>query len=134
VLRTRDETGSVTVVLLLFLAVFVGFAGLNYDGGQRINLRQRAIDEAQAAGRYALRDLTVAHASGELTLDPDAARRDALAYLAMAGHSGQVQVVGTRVTVTVRLHWRAHLLPVLSGDVTGNAVSEPVVGIRGPGG
>lgn len=130
-MRTRDDTGSATIVVLLFLPVFVvALAGLNYDGGQRVNLRQRAIDEAQAAGRYALRNVEVSHATGELSLDPRLATRDALALLAVAGHTGEVEVTGTRVTVTVRIYRPAHLLPVMSGWVTGRAVSEPVAGIR----
>lgn len=132
-MRRREDDGSVTLILLMFVAVFVAYAGLNYDGGQKINTRQRALDEAQAAGRYALRNVEVSHATGGLILDADKARQDALAYLAMTGHAGDVRVDGTSVTVTVRIHRRARLLPVLSGTVSAAATSEPITGIRGPG-
>ena len=132
----RDETGSVTVAILSFVVVFVAFAGLLYDGGQRMNARQRAIGEAEAAARYGLRSISVSHATGELVLDPATARRDVDAYLQLAGHEGSALVDGTRVTVTVRVVWNARLFPfraLLSGPVSGTATADPVVGVVGAG-
>ena len=133
-MRSRDETGFVTPVALLFVGVFAFVAAVLLDGGLRLVAVQRAVDEAAAAGDHALRNIGVSHAAaGGLRLDPETAERDAEAFVAAEfGHRGHATIRGTDVTVTVHIDYRGRLIRFFDGPVQGTATSSPLVGIPTP--
>ncbi len=48
----RSERGSVTLLLVLIMpALFIGVAGLVFDGGQVVTARRQALNEAEQAAR-----------------------------------------------------------------------------------
>ncbi|HLT61613.1 MAG TPA: pilus assembly protein TadG-related protein [Microlunatus sp.] len=126
---------ALVVVLFVFLMIL---AGLVVDGGNAINARQRAIDDAEQAARVAANqiDMTQLRANGQVTIvwpDADTAAR---AYLGQRGYQpGNVQVFPAAdggVTVTVESTVSTQLLSLAfipSFTVTGRATARPTVGI-----
>jgi Flp pilus assembly protein TadG len=133
--RLRDEHGQVTAfVVTIFLALLL-LAGLVIDGGLALAAKRRAINEAEAAARAGAQAIAIPtfRTSGNITLDPASARTAAHAYLAAAGHSGTVRVVGERVTVTVQITQQLQILG-LAGlghlTVTGQGTAVPEHGVE----
>ena len=75
-------------------------AGLVFDGGRIVGGRVSAEDRAAAAARAGAEEIAVM-ADGRVVLDPPRAASRARSYLAANGASGQVEVIGGRITVTV---------------------------------
>lgn len=102
----RSEGGQVTAFVVVFAAALLLFAGLVIDGGLVLAAQRRASDEAEAAARAGAQAVDIAsyRASGDFVVNPEQARRAAMAYLAQTGHDGEASVAGDRVTVVV--HFR----------------------------
>jgi hypothetical protein len=103
-------------------------AGLVFDGGNTIAAKRRAVDEAQSAARAGAEQLSLALHQGGFTLDAPQAVAAAQAVLAQAGLSGDVQLNGDVVTVTVRTTYQSVLLPT-SFAVVGTGTAQPVRGV-----
>jgi len=105
-------------VLLLALVV---------DGGQIRNARRQAADIAQGAARAGAQELDAQlRLSGEVVADPSTVVQSAQNYLSLAGASGDVQVDGSQVRVTVQLQVNLAFLDVsgarmVTGAATANA-------------
>lgn len=136
--RWREDGGTVTAFVVVFVFALVLLAGLVLDGGLTLAARVQAVDEAQAAARAGAQaiDLPLFRATGQVRLDPTRARQQALAYLAATGHPGTVRVVGERVDVVVSITQPMQILD-LAGitrlTVHGAGAASPVVGVQGPG-
>ena len=134
----RGDEGTVTAFVVIFVLALLLLAGLVVDGGLTLAAKVQAIDEAQAAARAGAQaiDLPTFRATGQLRLDPAAARQAANSYLASTGHAGQVQVVGNDVEVSVQITQPMQILGI-GGigalTVTGRGSALPVEGVNGPG-
>lgn len=121
----RSERGSVTLLLVLIMpALFIGVAGLVFDGGQVVTARRQALNEAEQAARAGAQGLAIEEirGGGGEELDPARAQTAAEEYLAQLGRDGDVEVDGDRVRVTVRITRSRQLLPL--GPVTVSATAE----------
>ena len=125
------ESGMVTAFVVVFTLALLVMAGLVLDGGLALAAKVQAIDDAQAAARAGAQaiDIPLYRATGQITLDPEAATADAEAYLADAGHTGTVAVNGEQVTVTVTISQPTQLLSLAGvGHITvtgsGSATAE----------
>ena len=137
-MRSRSEAGQLTVFVVVLALPLILLAGLVVDGGGVLAAHQRAIAtafEAARAGAQAV-DLNRLRSSGAVVLDPEEARAEALGYLAAAGQTGDVSVIGDAVTVTVSQRHSLAVLSVLGiGPVTvsGTATATATQGINGGG-
>ena len=114
----RDERGSATVWMIGVTASAFLMVGLVLDGGTLLRARADAFSTAAAAARVGAQELDPASAvEGIAVLDPIAAERAVLDYLAARGETGTVTVSGERVTVTVTSTARLQMLSSVSGDV-----------------
>ena len=126
--RTRGESGSVSLLVVIMVPALLIAAGLVLDGGRQLEARREARGAAQAAAHAAVQQ------SGDELLgagiDLDAAIGRAEAALAAQGAVGSVAVVGGAVVVTVS---RAVDFLVLPGGVTvtEQASAAAVVGVEG---
>ncbi|MEV0225227.1 hypothetical protein [Streptomyces sp. NPDC050704] len=132
--EARDDSGQITVFVVLLAAAVVMFAALVLDGGLALAAKVRAIGEAQEAARSGAQaiDLTAYRQDGTLRLVPGEARRRAQAYLASTGDTGTVAVTADTVTVTVTAHQRTQLLGLLGVEtlsVTATGSAHPVRGV-----
>lgn len=127
--RRRDEAGFSAPFLLVLIPAFVAIAGLVFDGGNTLAAKRRAVDEAQSAARAGAEALSAAglHQSG-FVLDAPQAVAAAQQVLAQAGLSGDVQINGDVVTVTVHTTYQSVLLPT-SFAVDGTGSARPVRGV-----
>lgn len=107
-----------TAMVAVLALALVMVAGLAYDGGQIVVAQATARDLAANAARAGAQeiDLTELRASGDVVLDPAKAVAAAETYLANSGHSGNAQVAGDSVTVTVEVEQDMRILPI--GDRT----------------
>ncbi|MFN2505450.1 MAG: TadE/TadG family type IV pilus assembly protein [Acidimicrobiales bacterium] len=123
--RGRTERGSVTLLLVLIMpALFIGVAGLVFDGGQVVTARRQALNEAEQAARAGAQGVAIeeVRGGGVQELDPARAQAAAEEYLAQLGRDGDVEVDGDRVRVTVRITRTRQILPL--GPVTVSATAE----------
>ena len=98
-----SERGSVTIFVVILSVALLLVGGLVLDGGYTLAAHRRAFNEAEAAARAGAQavDLDALRGTGEVQLDPDAARARAESHLAETGHRGAVEVDGDTVLVTV---------------------------------
>ncbi len=98
-----DERGGVTVFVVIFTTTLLLFAGLVIDGGHLLAARRLAINEAEAAARAGAQAIRTdsLRSDGPVTVDPDAARRRAMEYLAGTGHDATVETADDTVRVEV---------------------------------
>lgn len=137
-MRGPEEHGQLSAFVALLVVPMVAVTGLVADGVGTLAAHEQAVSsafEAARAGAQAV-DIEALRASGQVVLDPSAAREQALTYLSAVGRTGSVSVVGDTVTVTVTVR---HHLSVLSaigiGPVTvrGRASATATVGLTGAG-
>jgi Flp pilus assembly protein TadG len=137
-LRGDSERGAMSALVVVLFVFLMILAGLVVDGGNAINARQRAIDDAEQAARVAANqiDMGQLRADGQVTIMWPDAGAAARTYLGERGYSpGNVQVVpaaGGGVTVTVESTVRTQLLSLAfipTFTVTGRATALPAVGI-----
>jgi hypothetical protein len=134
--RTDGQRGQVMAFVVVMVAALLLFAALVFDGGLIIAAKRRAINEAEAAARAGAQAVatTSYRVTGRLTLDPPRAQAAARAYLAQIGDSGEVQVAGNRVVVTVNVTQQMQLLGLVgirSVRLQGRGVAVAVHGVEG---
>lgn len=132
--RERGTVSAVVVVLFVFLLIL---AGLVVDGGNAVNARQRAIDDAEQAARVAANQISEVALRGGSQVVVDAVAADAAArdYLVHRGYaSDQIWVVSTGDSVEVTVHDTVEtqllslaLIPTF--DIEGVASARTAVGI-----
>lgn len=121
-----DERGGVLPFIAILLPIFVGFAGLVYDGGNLFAERRRAVNVAAAAARAGANDLYEPSIyAGDPELAPTA-RSTAEAFALTQGASTATAQVIQRdlIEVTVTVDVDMLLLDVVgvgSQTVTGTA-------------
>ena len=130
----RDERGMVTAFVTVFTLAVLFTIGLVLDGGNLLIARREASNVAESAARAGAQALDdeALRTSGVYRLDPDEARREALAYLAGVDREGTVNVAGDRVTVTVRIDRRLYILGIAGMSertVTGDGAARNVRGV-----
>jgi Flp pilus assembly protein TadG len=136
-LRFREETGAVVPLTAVMLLGLLAVAALVIDGGvlfaERRDLQGLA-DGAARAGAMAL-DEELLRETGDVRLDPVAARTAAGRYLTAGGFQGEVQIDADTLSVTVDLEesrptLMMGLLGVRAVSVAAHAVARPRVGIE----
>jgi Flp pilus assembly protein TadG len=130
--RGRDD-GSATGWALLTVAALLLLAAAILDGGTAMAARVHAVDLAQQAARAGANqlDLTQLRTTGQLRLDPAAARTAARAFLRRASTGGTVTATTAQVTVTVTRTQPTLLLPAIgirTITVAATATATPVSG------
>jgi Flp pilus assembly protein TadG len=118
------EWGVVTVFVLLTIVGLLMGAGLVFDGGRILTARRDVDDVARAAARAGVQAVDPRSQTGT-DLDHAEAELDATTYLTANGYSGDVTVVGSTVTVTVRRSVDMAILPFGPRTVTGTASARP---------
>lgn len=101
--RCRSQRGAISAFLAPAMVGLLALAGLAVDGGAALAARHRAVTEARAAARAGAAALAAPQlrGAGMFIVDPAAAQTAARAFLAQAGHPGDVLVTGDRVEVHV---------------------------------
>lgn len=130
----EDQSGQVTAFVVILVTAVLMFAGLVLDGGLALAAKVRAIGEAQEAARSGAQEIDLAayRADGSLHLAPQRASEAAHNYLATAGHTGSVSIVGNTVNVSVTVSQPTQLLRLVgigSITVTGIGHAQPQRGI-----
>lgn len=110
----RDETGSITPMVIVFVPTLVLVVGLVIDGAGKI----QANDNAQAIAAGATRSAANAVASqvitnGGVALDTTRARTAALDYIRAAGMTGTATVTPNRISVQVETQYRTKFVSML---------------------
>jgi Flp pilus assembly protein TadG len=135
--RFREETGAVVPLIAVMLLGLLAVAALVIDGGvlfaERRDLQGLA-DGAARAGAMAV-DEELLRETGDVKLDPAAARTAVGRYLAAGGFQGEVRIDADVLGVTVDLEesrptLMMDLLGVRAVSVTAHAVARPRVGIE----
>ena len=100
----RDERGAVTAFVACFTVALIAVFGLVVDGGLILATRREAFNAADAAARRGAQavDESALRAGQPLTLNEAEAKQRALEYLSANGLDGSADVIGDRITVTVR--------------------------------
>ena len=134
----RREEGQVTPFVTLLVVALLLCAGLVVDGGRILAARRQADDLAGSAARAGAQAVSLdeLRATNRQVLDPARARAEAEAYLAQAGTTGEVEVVGDTVRVTVRRTTPMVILGiagVIDKTVTGVGVARTVRGVQEAG-
>ena len=130
-----DDRGQVTAFVAAMMLALLVMAALVIDGGYALAARRRAVDEASEAARAGAQALALAdyRTTGTFRLDPGAAVAAARAYLAAAGHEGQVTVAGDRVRVQVSVSQPTALLRIVGIGQLAVAGKGEARSVRGPG-
>jgi len=127
-----DERGSVTVFVVGVLLALMVVAGLVFDGGSIIAGHREADAEAQGAARAAADQIaTISLHSGNLAIDPAAARAAVDTYLAPYHHTGTITVNADNVTVIVTFPVAMQVLSIVGVDsktVTGTGSATAIEG------
>ena len=130
-----DARGTVTLWILGLCISLMFLGGLSVDLWRAVADRRELSSMADTAATAAANGVDVeALRAGTLRLDPARARAIAVASLAENAHAGSldgivVEIVGNRVTVTLRDHVNFSLLGVFMGgrhfDIQVHAAAEP---------
>ncbi|RVU15121.1 hypothetical protein EOT10_39760 [Streptomyces antnestii] len=136
-----DERGGVTVFVAVCVLALLGIIGLAVDGGGKLRATERAdfiATEAARAGGQAI-DPAEAVPGKALSVEPQAARAAAHAYLRSAGTTGTATVSADGKTLTVTTHdaYATKFLSVAgigSMAVTGHGQATLLHGITAPEG
>ena len=135
---TRNDRGTVTVFVTVFMIALLVVAGLVIDGGSMLAARREASNVAESAARagaQALDENAVRTGDG-VHLDPASARRRAEDYLNTAGYQGTVSIEGQTVLVEVTIDQRLFILGVAglaNTSVTGRGSAHGVRGVTQEG-
>ncbi len=120
--RTRDERGSITIWLAVSSFVMMILVGLAVDLSGQVHAKQRAHNIAAEAARTGGEQVQAAPAiQGQyVAIEAVAARNAAEDYLAAAGVTGTVTVIGgDTITVAVTDTYTPKFLSVIGvGDLT----------------
>ncbi len=118
-----DETGNITLPLIVLVVAFILFIGLVVDGAGKIQSGDQANQIAAGAARSAVNALTGdAVLSGTVGIDSIKAQNVAQAYINTAGATGTVSVTGNSVNVTVSVDYDTIFLSIIGiNTLTGRA-------------
>ena len=126
-----DERGSVSLIMVILTVALFAMAGLVIDGGLALDARGRAVDLAQQAARAGAGAISPASLRGsrpDLRFDATAATQRAQRVLTLAGATGEVTVSADTVTVTAHVRQRTVLLAAFGvTDLTASAAATAVV-------
>jgi Flp pilus assembly protein TadG len=139
VLRLADDSGAISIILVLLAGALFGLAGLVWDGGRAITARQHAADLAEQAARAGANDLdlTAIRDQGSDSIDGRRAIADACHYVLVASPASgcTATATGESVTVTVTTHTPTALLGIIGlssltthGHATASAVRGVITG------
>ena len=130
-----DERGTITLWVLGLCIALMFLGGLSLDLWRAVADRRQLSSMADTAATAAANGIDVdALRAGTLRLDPIRARAIALASLDEDPHSSaldaiDVEIVGNRVTVSLRDHVPFSLLGIFMGgqhfDIQVNATAQP---------
>jgi Flp pilus assembly protein TadG len=128
-----DQTGSVTMMVVIFAAFLLLLGGLVFDGGMILAAKRRAISTAEQAARAGAQEVSIAsvRAGGPHRLDPPAARAAALAYLGRAGYSGTARVQGDSIDVDVRWSQPTVILRIVGIGTQAGTVAATARSVHG---
>lgn len=132
--RRGGERGSVSPFIAVIAVALVMVSGMAYDGGEVLAAQARARDLAANAARAGAQevDLDELRATGRARLHPDRAAQAANVFLAEAGVVGDVQVVGGRITVTVRFAQPMRILPLPDRAIVATESVDAVAALEDP--
>lgn len=131
---SNDERGIVSLVVVVIVPALLLAAAIAYDGGEVLNAKVQAHDDAAEAARAGAQALSTSSRSGAVDLPAAPAAADA--YLATTGHTGTVTVNGTTVTVTVAFDQPTAILAVAGIDhapISETATATATEGTTGAG-
>ena len=131
--RHADERGTITLWVLGLCIALMFLGGLSLDLWRAVAVRRELSSTADTAATAAANGVDEgALRAGTLQLDPDRARGIAQASIEENGRTldgAVVEVVGNRVTVTLRDHVPFSLLGIFMGgrkfDIEVHASAEP---------
>jgi len=133
--RRADERGTITLWVLGLCIALMFLGGLSLDLWRAVAERREIASMADSAATAAANGIDVdALRAGTLRLDPVRAREIALESLDEDPHRAaldrvDVEIVGNRVTVTLRDHVRFSLLGIFMGgqhfDIEVHASAQP---------
>lgn len=111
-LPERDESGFAAMWTATIAVAILAFAGVVIDAGYTLDARRSADRTAEQAARLAADQLDTdsLYTGGKVEVDPVAAEDAAATYLSERGVSGDVDVSGDTVTVTVNDYQRSSIL------------------------
>ncbi|WP_448812099.1 pilus assembly protein TadG-related protein [Agromyces bauzanensis] len=123
---TPDETGNVTLPLIVLVVAFMLFIGLVVDGSGKIQAGDQANQIASAAARAAANSLTgEAVLIGGVGLDGVKAQNTAQSVINAAGVNGTASVSGNTVTVTVSVDYSTIFLNMIGiNTLTGQGTAS----------
>jgi len=139
-----DESGSVTLWLVIMTVAMFAAMGLVTDGGVAMATKGRAISDAYGAARAGANQLTQSSLrtgqGGTPVIDIGAAHQAAATFLRLSGvnpNQAQIAVTPHQVDVTVHLTSPAPILGsigVKDFHVTGYGNARPFAGVARAGG
>ncbi|MGE0306143.1 MAG: TadE/TadG family type IV pilus assembly protein [Acidimicrobiia bacterium] len=134
----RDDRGTITVFVSVFMIALIAVAGLVIDGGSMLAARREASNVAESAARAGAQaiDEDCARAGDGVRLNPVTARRRAEDYLTAAGYQGTVSITGDSVSVVVTIDKQLFILGVVGvadRSVTGRGSAHGVRGVTQEG-
>lgn len=132
--RVREESGQVTTFVVILVAAMLLCGGLVFDGGRLLASRRQLHDVASGAARAGAQALSVdtLRSEGSTAVDITAGIAAAEDYLAASGRTGEVDVTGGLVSVTVTEDLDMVILQlagVSSRQITGHGTAELVRGV-----
>lgn len=133
--RRRDDTGAITLFMVVLAVALLAVIGLVVDGAGKVRAIQRADRAAQEAARTAGQQLQIPAAvrGDAVSIDTAAAARAARDYLATVPDvTGTVTVTGNTVTVTTHTSYQPVFVSIIgigTMDATGTATARPVRGV-----
>jgi hypothetical protein len=134
---TGPDAGMISAFVLAMMLGLFAVLGLGLDPGLALADKVHAIGQAEQAARAGAQqiDLTTYRTTGQLRLDPVAANQAAQQFLTFEHATGDVEVTGNTVTVTITSDYRTHLWALIGVDAitvhaTGRAT--PQRGITAP--
>jgi len=130
-LRAQDpERGSGAVFLIFFTLIVLIVAGLVIDGGNSLEMRQQAANEAGEAARKVAGDVSTADLrTGTITINARRCWADADQVVAVYGQGTVTActVAGRDVTVSVAISYHPILLGLIDANLTFTARATATV-------
>lgn len=128
----RFEGGSISAFVALLAVALFALLGLVVDGGRAVSDRLAVAAVAEQAARAGADQVSVAALhSGQVEVDPTAARSAAMALLGAAGVEGTVVVVGESVSVHATFDQPTVILGIVGIDSMSGTVDETATDVHG---
>lgn len=128
----RRDAGAISAFVAVVAVAMVVVAGLVHDGGRLLAARRQADDIAANAARVGVQELDE-HSlrTGRPVVDPVAAHRAVVAYLARTPATGVARIAADTVTVDVELQVRPGLLGIAGVDTRTVSAVRRARAVRG---